>query len=70
MRAGIGQSQAELFEKYEILGRYESLLLNHDRQRIHVATTHPQVHAQARRERKFPEVPDLLAGGGLTTSTR
>jgi glycosyltransferase involved in cell wall biosynthesis len=70
MRAGIGQRQAELFEKYEILGRYESLLLNHDRQRIHVATTHPQVHAQARRERKFPEVPDLLAGGGLTTSTR
>jgi glycosyltransferase involved in cell wall biosynthesis len=70
MRTGIRQRQAEFFEKYDVLGRYEALLLTHDRRRVHVVTMNPQVHAQVGREQGYSEIPDLLAGGGLKPSTR
>jgi glycosyltransferase involved in cell wall biosynthesis len=52
MRAAIGQRQAEFFEKYDILGRYEALLLSHDRQPVPVVM-HPQARAQLRREQNY-----------------
>ena len=43
MRAAMGRRQAELFEKDEILSRYESLLMSHDRQRVPVVALQPQL---------------------------
>jgi glycosyltransferase involved in cell wall biosynthesis len=47
MRAAIARRQAEFFEKDEIMGRYEALLLSHDRQRVPVVAMRPQVHASS-----------------------